>query len=313
MELPYFCTDGVPSDPEDIELASWRETFAGDDQGAPPPPGAPPPHDQEDPARPPADEVANTPPPQARGPQLCKLHDKFVWQAQCNEGIMQRKSESMDAISILAGFLTAFMLSVVLELDMTSFNSKALFHVFAAFSSISVAAGLSAILVMTAVSAKLHRLLGRSQVYYGTDTSADHAASIRAHGCQYHRCESWDVEEYFTYWLDPENRKYACGKKVGPAELFASHWYSSGNDKSPTKSTGSSAPQNPVNVLYRGFRAFQILIFCVVGATVAKCLDALGGGISGLIVGSCHGAILIIPTFYTWHVLKRCAALNDLF
>eukprot|EP01050_Picozoa_sp_SAG11_P034522 SAG11_NODE_12238_length_714_cov_0.834146_1_plen_100_part_00 len=93
----------------------------------------------------------------------------------------QHKSESMDAIGILAGFLTAFMLGVVLDADFntSSFQSEALFHVFAVFTSISVAAGLSTMLVMTAVSAKIHRLLGRSHVYYGADTSANHAKDIR--------------------------------------------------------------------------------------------------------------------------------------
>mmetsp|Transcript_3566 Transcript_3566/g.4019 ORF Transcript_3566/g.4019 Transcript_3566/m.4019 type:complete len:246 (+) Transcript_3566:104-841(+) len=233
--------------------------------------------------------------------ELKLQHKKFVWQAQCGEGIMQHKSESMDKIGILAGFLTAFMISVVLELDMSSFESIVLFHVFAAFSSISVAAGLSAILIMTAVSAKIQRLRGRSHLFYGADTNAE---DIQIYGCQYYSTKEWKTEKYFTHWLNNQEKKES-------ARLYAYNWYQTGYDNGPTVTTGSKDAHSKVMAM--GFYAFQVLIFAVVGATVTKCLDAIGDDVNGYIIGVCHGMVLIIPTMYTMIILKRSAALNDLF
>jgi hypothetical protein len=237
-------------------------------------------------------------------PSLSAQHDKFVWQAQRGEGIMQQKSETMDAIGILSGFLTAFMLNVVLDLDPSSFNNKGLFLVYAAVVSVSVAAGLSNLLVMVTVSAKIHRLLGRSHLYYGGACDGD---AIRAHGCQYEAAESWEKEKYFNYWLD--TNKPGSGRRP-PARLYAYTWYTTGFEKDPKL---GDAKDRVKSIMDGGFQAFQILIAAVIAATVTKCIDALGTDTSGLVISLCNSIALAAAPIYTWVQLRRCGAMKDLF
>lgn len=110
--------------------------------------------------------------PHALGPE----HQLLV--GRKGEKVLEHKAAASDAIAVLSGFVLAFALQQLLEVDVSEYASRALGSAHTLAMCISAASGMHCVLCLTFLSAKLRRLIGRSVLRFGEPDVTAAALSV---------------------------------------------------------------------------------------------------------------------------------------
>mmetsp|Transcript_106821 Transcript_106821/g.309935 ORF Transcript_106821/g.309935 Transcript_106821/m.309935 type:complete len:250 (+) Transcript_106821:165-914(+) len=106
--------------------------------------------------------------------------DSLLLKGRQGEAILEAKAANSDSTAVLSGFILAFSLGVLLELDPSNFSNEFLGILFGLSMCASAGCGLGCVLLLTFLSSKLRRLIGKSTFFWGTDP--DGGALRAAHG-----------------------------------------------------------------------------------------------------------------------------------
>lgn len=98
--------------------------------------------------------------------------DSTLFRGRQGESILERKATSSESHCILAVFLLAFSFSQILGVDVNSHGSHMLANAHVVLMSVSAGAGTASVFLFTFLSAKIHRLIGRSEFFFGSDADA---------------------------------------------------------------------------------------------------------------------------------------------
>ena len=109
---------------------------------------------------------------------------KKLFFGQQGEGIMEQKASGAESIAVVAGFLLAFGIDILLNAARDDFDSRELFIAYMAAMVVATSAGFCAVLLLTFTATKLRRLIGRSIYTFGQETDATEDGLVLNYGDQ---------------------------------------------------------------------------------------------------------------------------------
>eukprot|EP00744_Colponema_vietnamica_P007884 GILI01011291.1.p1 GENE.GILI01011291.1~~GILI01011291.1.p1 ORF type:complete len:253 (+),score=67.96 GILI01011291.1:54-761(+) len=204
--------------------------------------------------------------------------DVYLFKNRSHELTVEKKSEGADALAILIAFLLSFSLGSLFGISQDDFNSKVYFYVHTYSLVIASSMGLCSVIVLTFLSIKLRRLLGRTTYWFG---------------------DGVDAETLDKAYPGEDWRK----KSVLPDMFFASSWFYKGL-------AGKGNPRAkilPVKLYGVCIKAFLVMGVSLIIAIVAKVLDQMPG-----MHGNILSAILCVSLSVSYVAISISGADDDL-